>query len=131
VPEFLHMDVDWVHSGPDNYARDMKRLQRLTASLGIQFGEIVTGTSGDADALYAADAYTVAELLASTFQTWDRMPDHIIFQSWAQSSTGLRITPANLPISRPFTHTNLIIDIFRRLRGSVGGSTGTAVPRRR
>jgi hypothetical protein len=42
----------------------------------------------------------------------------------------LLITPANLPISRPFTHTNLIVDIFRRLRGSLGGSTGTAIPRR-
>jgi hypothetical protein len=57
------------------------------------------------------------------------MPEHLIFQSWAVSSTGLLITPSNLPEDRPYTHTNLAFQLFRRLRGATGGPVGRAIPR--
>jgi hypothetical protein len=57
------------------------------------------------------------------------MQPQIIFQSWVVSSTGLSITPTNLPEGELDTHTNLVFDITRRLRGTIGGSKGTAVPR--
>jgi hypothetical protein len=44
------------------------------------------------------------------------MPDHIVFQSWAESSTGLLITPSNLPESRADTHTFLLNDLYQQLR---------------
>jgi len=57
------------------------------------------------------------------------MPEQIVFQSWAVSGTGLLITPSLLPETRLYTHTSLVWDLFRRLRGSTGGNTGRAIPR--
>lgn len=129
-PAFLHMDVDWHFSGGAAFERDMVRLQAFCASREIPFGVIIWGYDGNADALYAADAYGITELIAGTFKTWARMPDHLIFQSWATSATGLSIAPSNLPEDRPFTHTAMLRDIYRRLRGALGPSTGKAVIRR-
>lgn len=61
--------------------------------------------------------------------TWDGMPDQLIFQSWAVSATGLLITPSNLPENRLYTHTNIVWRLFRRLRGASGGAIGTATSR--
>jgi len=130
TPAFLHMDVDWHLSGRAAFLRDMPALQAFAASLHIPFGIIVTGYNGNADALYAADAYGITELIASTFQTWSRMPDHLIVQSWAATDSGLLITPANLDDRRAFSHTSLVREVSRRLRGGTGPSTGTAIPRR-
>ena len=41
----------------------------------------------------------------------------MIVQSWAASRDGLRITPTNLPEDAPYTHTNLLWSVFRRLHG--------------
>lgn len=128
-PAFLHMDVDWHSLPPGVFSRDMKRLQSFAASLNIPFGIIIVGYNGEADALYASDDGGLANLIAETFQTWDAMPEHIIFQSWVVTSTGLFITPANLPETQLYTHTNTLWDLFRRLRGATGGPTGKAVPR--
>jgi hypothetical protein len=129
-PAFLHMDVDWHLSGAAPFERDMARLQAFCANRQIPFGIIITGYDGNADALYAVDVYGITELIVRTFGTWPRMPDHLIFQSWALSSTGLHIAPSNLPEDRPFTHTAMVHDIFRRLRGAMGPATGKAVIRR-
>ena len=128
-PAFLHMDVDWHSLAPGDFQRDMARLKAACDSQGIPFGIIVVGYNGDADALYAIDAGAIASLIADTFQTWDAMPQHIVFQSWVVSSTGLSITPSNLPEGQLDTHTNLIFNLTRRLHGTIGGSKGTAVPR--
>jgi hypothetical protein len=130
-PAFLHMDVDWHSLQPDVFSRDMKRLQAFAASLNIPFGIIIVGYNGDADALYAFDDGGLANLIADTFQTWDAMPEHIIFQSWVVTDTGLFITPSNLPENQLYTHTNTLWDLFRRLRGASGGPIGKAVPRSR
>lgn len=130
TPAFLHMDTDWRLSGSVAFKSDMARLQAFAASQGIPFGNIIVGLNGDADALYAIDAYGVTELIAATYGTWDRMPDQLIVQSWAQSGTGQYITPSNLPEDRAFTHTNLLRDVYHRLRGANGASTGAAVGRR-
>jgi hypothetical protein len=45
------------------------------------------------------------------------------------SSTGLSITPSNLPEGELDTHTNLVFNITRQLHGTIGGSRGKAVPR--
>jgi hypothetical protein len=131
TPAFLHMDVDWHLSGAVAFKRDMARLQASAAARNIPFGIIITGYDGNADALYAADAYKITDLIAGTFLAWSRMPDHLIVQSWAVTSTGLSITPANLDERRPYSHTSILLDTYRHLRGVNGPSAGTAVPRLR
>jgi hypothetical protein len=125
-PAFLHMDVDWHRLQPGEFTRDMKRLQGFARSLNIPFGIIIVGYNGEADALYAFDVGGLTGLIAETFQTWDAMPEQIIFQSWVVTSTGQFITPSNLPEDRLYSHTNSLWELFRRLRGGVGGNVGTA-----
>ena len=128
-PAFLHMDVDWHRLQPDEFTRDMKRLQAFAGSLNIPFGIIIVGYNGEADALYAFDVGGLSGLIADTFQTWEAMPEQIIFQSWVVTSTGQFITPTNLPEDRLYTHTNSLWELFRRLRGGTGSNTGTAKAR--
>jgi hypothetical protein len=130
APAFLHMDVDWHLSGRDAFKRDLKRLQLFCAAQGIAYGVLITGYNGDANALYAVDVAGITELIAETFGTWPQMPDHLIVQSFVSSSTGLRITPSNLPQSQLFTHTQMLGEVFRRLRGSTGAATDRAIRRR-
>ena len=129
-PVFLHMDVDWHLSGGTAFERDMARLQAFCAARDITFGIIITGYDGNADALYAVDVYGITDLIARTFTRWEQMPEQLIFQSWAQSATALYIAPSNAPEDRAFTHTAMLGDVYRRLRGATGPSTGTAVIRR-
>jgi hypothetical protein len=129
TPAFLHMDVDWHLSGADAFRRDMPRLQAFAAARNIPFGVIITGYDGNADPLYALDAYKITDLIAGAFQTWARMPDHLIVQSWAVTNSGLVMTPANLDEDRRYSHTAILVDAYRRLKGATGPSTGTAVPR--
>jgi hypothetical protein len=130
-PAFLHMDVDWHALQPGDFTRDMKRLQTVCRSQGIPFGIIITGYNGDADALFAVDAYGIARQIAAAFPVWAEMPDHLMWDSWVQTGKGLNITPSNLPDARPFTQTNLLWDIFRYFRGlDSRASSGSAVPRR-
>lgn len=130
-PAFLHVDVDIraLRPGRDDFARDMRRIQEICAAQDVPFGFIVWGYNGDADALYAQDATLLAGELADTFR-WAQMPDQVIFQSWAVSSTGLLITPQNLPEDRPYTHTEILRSAWRRFLGQTGPSSGTAVIRR-
>jgi hypothetical protein len=130
MPAFLHMDVNWKLTGTARFEQDMAALKAFCAAQNLPFGVILNGTDGDADALYATEVYTTAGLLAETFRTWANMPDHLIVQSWAVSSTGLLITPTNLPEDRAFTHTAMLWDVLRRLKGASGASTGTAIIRR-
>jgi len=129
-PAFLHMDVDWHLAGADAFKRDMPRLQAFAATEKIPFGIIITGYDGNADPLYAIDVYGITGLIGDTFGSWDRMPDQVIVQSWAVTSTGLVLTPANLPEDRPYTHTAMLWDVLRRLRGTSGASAGRAIIRR-
>jgi hypothetical protein len=128
-PAFLHMDIDWHRLRRDEFARDMKRLQAFAGALGVPFGIIIVGYNGEADGLYAFDVAALTDLIAETFQTWEAMPQQIIFQSWVVTSTGLFITPTNLPEDRLYTHTSSLWEMFRRLRGGTGGNIGTAKPR--
>jgi hypothetical protein len=129
-PAFFHMDVDWHLSGATAFKRDVARLRAYCAAENIPFGVIITGYDGDADALYAVDVYGITELVADTFGAWGRMPDHVIFQSWSKSATGRWITPNNLPEDRVYSHTAMLVDVVRRLKGTTGPSTGRAVIRR-
>ena len=129
-PAFVHVDVDIraLRLGRDDFARDMRRLQAIAAEHDVRFGFIVWGYNGDADALYALDAARLTRELANTFR-WPEMPDHVVFQSWAVSSTGLLVTPSNLPEDRTHTHTQILWSEWRRLFGQTGPSSGTAVVR--
>ncbi|HET7694772.1 MAG TPA: hypothetical protein VFK57_03625 [Vicinamibacterales bacterium] len=129
-PAFLHVDVDirGLRAGRDDFARDMRRLQAISAEQSVPFGFIIWGYNGDADALYAEDAARLTRELANTFR-WEDMPDHLVFQSWAVSSTGLLVTPNNLPEDRPYTHTQIVWSEWRRLLGQTGSSTGSAIVR--
>jgi hypothetical protein len=127
TPAFLHMDVDWHLSGSAPFVKDMARLKAVADASSIPFGIIITGYNGDADALYAIDVYGITELVVQTFPTWDQMPGQIIFQSWVESKNGSRITPSNLPESTLYTHTGMLWDVFRRLRGAAGPPAGKAI----
>jgi hypothetical protein len=128
---FLHVDVDSraLKPGRDDFTRDMRALRQACASRSIPFGIIVWGYNGDSDVLYAMDAGHVVDEIAKAFTTWSDMPDQLIVQSWAVSSTGQSITPSNLPETQPYTHTRVLWDVFRRLRGQNGAASGTAIRR--
>lgn len=117
TPAFLHVDVDLraLRQGRDDFSRDMKALAALARAEGIPLGLIVWGENGNADALYAVDAMRLEQAIEDTFPTWDVMPPQLIVQSWAESASGLRITPSNLPETRRDTHTELLMRVFLRL----------------
>jgi hypothetical protein len=131
-PAFLHMDIDLnaIRVFKVDMTGDLRRLKTVTATQNLPFGIIIWGNNGDADALYAADAGKLLNAVAEAFPTSKDLPDQVIVQSWAESRTGLRITPTNLPEDAAFTHTNLLWEFFRRLHGMTGAATGTATPRR-
>ena len=128
---FLHADVDSRALGlfHADFTTDMRALRQACASRGIPFGILVWGYNPDADALYAADADRVVSEIATAFHGWADMPDHLIVQSFAETSTGLFITPDNLPETQRYTHTSLLWDVYRRLQGQNGPVTGVAVGR--
>lgn len=132
APAFLHMDIDLnaIRVFKVDMTGDLRRLKALCAAQNLPFGVIIWGNNGDADALYASDAGKLLNAVAEAFPTSSDLPDQIIVQSWAESRTGLRITPTNLPEDVAFTHTNLLWEFFRRLRGMTGAANGTATPRR-
>jgi hypothetical protein len=131
-PAFLHMDIDLnaIRVFKVDMTTDLRRLKAVCAAQSLPFGIIIWGNNGDADALYAADAGRLLNAVIEAFPTSNDLPDQIIVQSWAESRTGLRITPTNLPEDAAFTHTNLLWEFFRRLRGMTGAASGTAIPRR-
>jgi hypothetical protein len=121
---FLHVDayLPALQAGRDEFGSDMIRLADIAGSFGIPFGIIIWGENGNADHLYAADAMKLADAVGRTFRSWAVMPPQIIFQSWAESSTGLRIAPTNLPETGANTHTRLLNEIYRSFReGYKGG----------
>jgi hypothetical protein len=132
-PAFLHMDVDLnAIRAPNDFVRDMRRLRDVCAARGMPFGIILWGNNADADALYAADVGKLVNATTQAFASWEESPDDLIIQSWAQTRSGLWITPTNLPETTLYTHTELLWQIYRRLRGrtgQTGSSTGTAIPR--
>jgi hypothetical protein len=132
LPAFLHVDVDLNAVRPDrnDLPRDLQRLRDRCAALGMQSGVLIWGNNGDADVLYSLDAGRLLNALTTAFPTWNDLPDHVIVQSFAVSRTGLLITPTNLPETELYTHTHILLDFYRRLRGMTGPSTGTAVSRR-
>ncbi|HEY2432504.1 MAG TPA: hypothetical protein VGI12_07500 [Vicinamibacterales bacterium] len=132
APAFLHVDVDsraLVRFGAD-FTRDMRALSQACRARGVAFGVILWGYNGDADALYAADAGAVAREVGAAFPTWEDMPDNLIVQSWAVSSTGLAITPSNLPEDQLDTHTNLVRQFWHQFRGQTAPPVDTAVKKR-
>jgi hypothetical protein len=130
-PAFLHVDVDSraLRPGRDDFTRDMRALREACDARGTPFGMIVWGYNGDADALYMQDAAVLAREIGTAFTTWPDMPDHIVAQSWAVSSTGLLITPSNLPENAAGTHTFLIRQLWHQFRGQVGPPVDRAIKR--
>jgi hypothetical protein len=118
--DFLHIDAWQSDASParEAYGRDMIQLADLAAQYRIPFGVIIWGADGDADATYGTYALRNASALAHTFRSWDVMPDHLIIQSWALSSTGQYITPSNLPEATNYTHTWLVNQIYQMLRNA-------------
>ncbi len=130
TPAFLHMDADWHLAGAAGFTRDMLALQAFCQAQGIPFGIIINGNNSETDPEYATDVFILNRLIVNTFGTWERMPDQIIVQSWAVTSTGISLTPSNLPEDRLYTHAEILWDIVRRLKGANGSSTGGAIIRR-
>jgi hypothetical protein len=130
-PAFLHVDADLnaIRAPSSDFTRDMIRLQAQCRARGIPFGIIIWGHDYDADALYMRDAARLVNAISRTFATWADMPDHLVFQSWAQTRGGLKILPANLAEDQPYTHTGLIWGVYRRLRGQTAPSKDLAIGR--
>ena len=116
--DFLHIDPRRpdVPPGQDVFDREMLELAEVAAGYRLPFGAIIWGDNGDADALYAADALRSATDLGRVFRSWAALPEHLVIQSWAQSRSGLFITPSNLPETAPNTHTALLNQIYSMLR---------------
>lgn len=118
VLDFLHIDP--LKPPPSNerdrFGSEMIELGRLADSHGLAFGAIIWGDKGNSDAEYADDAMRSARNLKNVFRAWQVVPQHIVVQSWAESSTGQKITPSNLPDTEPYTHTSLILQIYDLLR---------------
>lgn len=119
-PAFFHLDADlWqLRKTTDTYAQDVQTLEAGLAADWVPFGVIFWGHSGDSDALYYQDALQLIHRRSDAVA--DDLPAHVIFQSWAESKTGARITPTNLPESGPNTHTALILAGMQLLRRPVG-----------
>jgi hypothetical protein len=117
LPEFLHLDVHLpaIRGGRHVLSRDLKRIAFYCQRHGVPFGVIIWGENGDTDALYATGAMTLTDAFAESFGSWQQIPDHLVFQSWAESTTGLRMTPTNLPESKRDTLTELLSRGLRRL----------------
>lgn len=130
-PAFVQLDVDIrAVRPPRDLTADLRQIRSIVAAAGIPFGLIVWGYNGDADALFARDAYTLANAFAKAFPTWQDMPEQLSIQSWSPSTTGLLITPSNLPESRPYTLTNILLDLYRRFRGgNPASAVDVAIPR--
>jgi hypothetical protein len=118
VPAFLHVDINLADIRPDRDAlgSDVLQLEDLAHSHGIPFGVIIWGADGDADSQFAAYALNLASEVHRTYRSWDVMPEHLIFQSWATTRTGLFILPANLPETRANTLTAIMNDVYLRFR---------------
>src|SRR6266545_2542113 len=130
-PAFLHMDVDLnaIRPPASDFTRDIRQLKDVCRAQNVPFGIIFWGNNADADVLYTLDATRLVDATAVAFPTWEDMPDHLIVQSWAQTRTGLWITPNNLGEDRPYAHTNFLWQTYRRLRGQTGPASGTAIPK--
>jgi hypothetical protein len=113
-PAFFHLDIDIsaLKPGRDDLVHDLALIASACATTRTPFGVIVWGVNGDSDALYADDALHLARTLGAAFLAGDLWADHVIFQSWAVSSTGLLITPTNLPETTPDTHTGILNAAF-------------------
>ena len=116
--DFLHIDPSQptTEVAHEAFSRDLIHLAELATEYRIPYGVILWGADSDADAIYGASALKSADALAHTFRSWDVMPEHVIIQSWALSSTGQFITPSNLPESSSYTHTWLVNQIYQMLR---------------
>ncbi|HWT44837.1 MAG TPA: hypothetical protein VN085_02675 [Vicinamibacterales bacterium] len=130
-PAFLQVDVDIraVRPPQNDLVVDLKSLREAARARKIPFGVIVWGYNGDADALFAFDASHLAHAFESAFPNRASLPDQVIFASWSESATGLRITPSNLPDSRRYTLTNIMMTTYRRLIGENGFTDALAVNR--
>jgi hypothetical protein len=102
----------------------------MCTARGVPFGLIVWGYNGDADALFAADAGHLAGSLKEAYPEAGAMPDQLIVESWSPSSTGVLITPSNLPENRAHTLTQILTQVHRRFLAAAAADTGaSAVPR--
>ncbi len=131
LPAFVHVDVDLraVRPSRNDLVLDMRRIQQLCAADNVPFGIILWGYNGDADALFAVDATRLALAFRPAFTEGHSLPDHLIFESWSESTSGLRITPSNLPEHRSYTLTNLMWQLQRLLLAPYEPTGASAVPR--
>jgi hypothetical protein len=129
APAFLQVDVDIraVRAPRNDLVADLNAIKDAAHIRQIPFGIIVWGYNGDADALFALDAAHLAHAFEAAFPDRARLPDQIVFASWAESSTGLRITPSNLPDNQPYTLTNILTTTYRRMVGQTGVGDDLAV----
>jgi hypothetical protein len=122
APAFFHVDIDLNAVRPaTRVSDDMQRLSFACLAEDVPFGVIIMGTNGNADALYVADAWRLVRVVEGSLDA-ESMPRDLIFQSWAESSTGLMITPSNLPQNRPDTHTYFLNQATTMLQKSLRDS---------
>ena len=117
---FFHLDVDVENMNAAARASapgDLRYLAGFAAALGTRFGMIFWGQNGDSSAAFANGVILHLQLAERAFGDWTDMPDDLIFQSWARSSSGQGIIPPNLPETAPDTLTNLVVSGLGFLEG--------------
>ena len=131
-PAFVHLDVDLRAALARRAAisQDIRRIHMLCRARRIPFGVIIWGYDGNTDVMFARDAADLAAAFREVYTDQDLRPDHLIFQSWSESSSGLRIVPSNPPEDRQYTLTNITWNIYRRFIGPSVATGDRAIPRR-
>ncbi len=114
---FFHLDVD--KNAVDNqhvdFANDVRMIREFFAQRNIPFGVIITGADGSSDAKFAAGAWVMLRLVASSIG----VTEHTVFQSWTESVRGdqnsPRIHPSTVPQSDPTKHTGQVWEMLKYL----------------
>ena len=113
-PAFLHMDVDWHALMTGDFARDMKRLQALPPPRTFHSASSSSATTAKRMRCMRSMRPVSPTSSPDAFQTWDAMPQHLIFQSWVSRRRDCSITPSQPPWRHQlYTHTSLVWDLFR------------------
>lgn len=114
--DWFHLDVN-VNAKYGGLIPQFQEIQWLAGEMrnrSIPFGVILNGDDPTSDFLYAEGFMARLELLQQVYPNWEELrPEHLIFQSWAQTNPddpkkNLAIVPRNLDWKTPASHLNLV-----------------------
>lgn len=114
-PAFFHLDVDRERAArlDADVEGDLRALRDYCRSADVPFGVIFWSPALDNRAYYEDTLGWLTRVGAAV-----GMPQHAIFQSWAEAPDGTKVVPGNLPEGDPkaYAHTRLVNDGLKLLR---------------